>query len=103
MPEPITTAARNALPSSSASSRRHNATWLIAFLIDRCRCSRLQLARCANASQDRSMSIQAGRKGLGLIPADGSAVVAAESCAIPLVREPLGESAAAGLLSVPAG
>ena len=30
MPEPITTAARNALPSSSASSRRHNATSLIA-------------------------------------------------------------------------
>ena len=26
MPEPITTAARNALPSSSASSRRHNLT-----------------------------------------------------------------------------
>ena len=26
MPEPMTTAARNALPSSSASSRRHNLT-----------------------------------------------------------------------------
>jgi hypothetical protein len=29
MPEPITTAARKALPSSSASSRRHSATSLI--------------------------------------------------------------------------
>ena len=30
MPEPITIAARNALPSSSASSRRHSATSLTA-------------------------------------------------------------------------
>ena len=45
------------------------------------------------------MSIQAGRRTLDLIPAATSAAVA-EACAIPLVREPIGESAAAGLAQV---
>jgi ArsR family transcriptional regulator len=44
------------------------------------------------------MSIQAGRKTLDLIPAGPRAVV--EACAIPLVREPVGETAAAGLAKV---
>ncbi|HEY3958156.1 MAG TPA: hypothetical protein VGM53_32725 [Streptosporangiaceae bacterium] len=38
MPEPITTAARNALPSSSASSRRPSATLFIAVRPIRCGC-----------------------------------------------------------------
>jgi ArsR family transcriptional regulator len=41
------------------------------------------------------MSIQAGRSTLDLIPAGSGA--SAEACAIPLVREPIGETAAAGL------
>ena len=45
------------------------------------------------------MSIQAGRTALDLIPAGGAATPAG-SCAIPLVREPLGEGAAAGLAQV---
>jgi DNA-binding transcriptional ArsR family regulator len=45
------------------------------------------------------MSIQAGRKTLDLLPADRSQAVA-EACAIPLVREPIDESAAAGLAQV---
>jgi ArsR family transcriptional regulator, arsenate/arsenite/antimonite-responsive transcriptional repressor len=45
------------------------------------------------------MSIQAGRKTLELIPAAQSQA-AVEACAIPLVREPIGESAAAGLAQV---
>jgi ArsR family transcriptional regulator len=45
------------------------------------------------------MSIQAGRKTLGLIPA-GRSQAAAEACAIPLVREPMDETAAAGLALV---
>jgi ArsR family transcriptional regulator, arsenate/arsenite/antimonite-responsive transcriptional repressor len=45
------------------------------------------------------MSIQAGRKTLELIPAARSRAVV-EACAIPLVREPLGETAAAGLAQV---
>lgn len=44
------------------------------------------------------MSIQAGRKTLDLIPASSAAV--AEACAIPLVREPIDETAAAGLARV---
>jgi ArsR family transcriptional regulator, arsenate/arsenite/antimonite-responsive transcriptional repressor len=45
------------------------------------------------------MSIQAGRKALALIPAATSRAVV-EACAIPLVGEPLGETAAAGLAQV---
>jgi ArsR family transcriptional regulator len=45
------------------------------------------------------MSIQAGRKTLELIPAAWSQA-AVEACAIPLVRESIGESAAAGLAQV---
>jgi ArsR family transcriptional regulator len=45
------------------------------------------------------MSIQAGRKTLELIPAARSRAVV-EGCAIPLVREPIGEAAAAGLAQV---
>jgi ArsR family transcriptional regulator len=44
------------------------------------------------------MSIQAGRRTLDLIPAGSHAI--AEACAIPLVREPIGEAAAAGLAQV---
>ena len=70
IPEPITIAARNALPSNSASSRRHSAAWFTAgprpaparraaacparqppgpqlpsaLFIDKCRCRRPQLA-----------------------------------------------------------
>jgi ArsR family transcriptional regulator, arsenate/arsenite/antimonite-responsive transcriptional repressor len=44
------------------------------------------------------MSIQAGRKTLDLIPARSEAI--AEACAIPLVREPIDEAAAAGLAQV---
>jgi ArsR family transcriptional regulator len=43
------------------------------------------------------MSIQPGQRALELIPAAGSQ---AEACAIPLVREPMGEAAAAGLAQV---
>ena len=49
--------------------------------------------------QDRGMSIQAGRKTLELISAARSRTVV-EDCAIPLVREPIGEAAAAGLAQV---
>jgi ArsR family transcriptional regulator, arsenate/arsenite/antimonite-responsive transcriptional repressor len=45
------------------------------------------------------MSIQAGRKTLGLIPAARSPAVV-EACGIPLVREPIGETAAGGLAQV---
>src|SRR5215831_11457361 len=45
------------------------------------------------------MSIQADRKTLELIPAVRSRTVV-ESCAIPLVREPINEAAAAGLAQV---
>jgi ArsR family transcriptional regulator, arsenate/arsenite/antimonite-responsive transcriptional repressor len=45
------------------------------------------------------MSIQAGRKTLDLIPA-GRSQAPAEACAIPLVREPMDETAAAGLALV---
>ena len=45
------------------------------------------------------MSIQAGRKALDLIPAATSPTLV-EACAIPLVREPIGEAAAAGLAQV---
>ncbi len=45
------------------------------------------------------MSIQAGRRTLDLIPAARPPAVA-EACAIPLVREPIGETAAAGLAQV---
>jgi ArsR family transcriptional regulator, arsenate/arsenite/antimonite-responsive transcriptional repressor len=45
------------------------------------------------------MSIQAGRKTLQLIPAASSRAVV-EACTIPLVREPIGETAAAGLAQV---
>jgi ArsR family transcriptional regulator, arsenate/arsenite/antimonite-responsive transcriptional repressor len=45
------------------------------------------------------MSIQPGRSILELLPFGGSLADAAE-CSIPLVREPLGESAAAGLAQV---
>ena len=45
------------------------------------------------------MSIQAGRKTLNLVPA-GRSQAAAEACAIPLVREPMDETAAAGLALV---
>ena len=41
------------------------------------------------------MSIQTGRRALDLIPAGSRAI--AEACAIPLVREPIGEAAAARL------
>jgi ArsR family transcriptional regulator len=44
------------------------------------------------------MSIQAGRKTLDLIPAGSEA--SAEVCAIPLVREPMDETAATGLALV---
>jgi ArsR family transcriptional regulator, arsenate/arsenite/antimonite-responsive transcriptional repressor len=44
------------------------------------------------------VSIQAGRKTLDLIPARSEAI--AEACAIPLVREPIDEAAAAGLAQV---
>jgi ArsR family transcriptional regulator, arsenate/arsenite/antimonite-responsive transcriptional repressor len=44
------------------------------------------------------MSIQAGRKTLDLIPASSAAI--AEACAIPLVREPIDQAAAAGLAQV---
>jgi ArsR family transcriptional regulator, arsenate/arsenite/antimonite-responsive transcriptional repressor len=44
------------------------------------------------------MSIQAGQRTLDLAPAAGPAV--AEACAIPLVREPMGETAAAGMAQV---
>ena len=49
--------------------------------------------------QDRGMSIQAGRKTLELTPTARSQAVV-EGCAIPLVREPIGEAAAAGLAQV---
>jgi ArsR family transcriptional regulator len=45
------------------------------------------------------MSIQAGRKTLELTPTARSQAVV-EGCAIPLVREPIGEAAAAGLAQV---
>src|SRR5215472_1534502 len=45
------------------------------------------------------MSIQPGRDSLELIPVGGSQADAGE-CSIPLVREPIGESAAAGLAQV---
>jgi ArsR family transcriptional regulator, arsenate/arsenite/antimonite-responsive transcriptional repressor len=45
------------------------------------------------------MSIQAGRKTLDLIPAATSRSVP-EACAIPLVRDPIDETAAAGLAQV---
>jgi ArsR family transcriptional regulator len=45
------------------------------------------------------MSIQAGRKTLELTPAARARAVA-EACDIPLVREPIGEAAAAGLAQV---
>jgi len=45
------------------------------------------------------MSIQPGRGSLELIPVGGSPADAGE-CSIPLVREPLGEGAAAGLAQV---
>ena len=45
------------------------------------------------------MSIQAGRETLNLLPPGGSRA-AAEACEIPLVREPIGEAAAAGLAQV---
>lgn len=45
------------------------------------------------------MSRQPGRSTLELIPAGGSPAVAG-GCSIPLVREPLDESAAAGLAQV---
>jgi ArsR family transcriptional regulator, arsenate/arsenite/antimonite-responsive transcriptional repressor len=45
------------------------------------------------------MSIQPGRSTLELTPVGGSPAGAAE-CSIPLVREPIGESAAAGLAQV---
>jgi len=43
--------------------------------------------------------MQAGRRTLGLIPAVNPRA-AAEACAIPLVREPIDETAAAGLAQV---
>jgi ArsR family transcriptional regulator len=43
------------------------------------------------------MSIQAGRKSLDLTPV---ARAVAEACDVPLVREPIGEAAAAGLAQV---
>lgn len=43
--------------------------------------------------------MQAGQRTLDLIPAASPQAVA-EACAIPLVREPIGESAAAGLAQV---
>jgi ArsR family transcriptional regulator len=45
------------------------------------------------------MSIQAGRKALDVTPAALSQAVI-EACAIPLVREPIGEAAAARLAQV---
>jgi ArsR family transcriptional regulator, arsenate/arsenite/antimonite-responsive transcriptional repressor len=45
------------------------------------------------------MSIQAGRKTLELTPVARSRAEV-EGCAIPLVREPIGEAAAAGLAQV---
>jgi ArsR family transcriptional regulator len=45
------------------------------------------------------MSIQAGRKALDLLPA-AQARAAAEACDIPLVREPIDETAAAALAYV---
>jgi len=45
------------------------------------------------------MSIQAGRKTLDLIPV-GTSQAVAEACAIPLVRDPMDEMAAAGLAQV---
>src|SRR5258708_32210192 len=45
------------------------------------------------------MSMQAGRSTLELIPAARSQAVA-EACAIPLVREPIGETAAAEMAQV---
>jgi len=45
------------------------------------------------------MSIQPGQRVLDLLPVTGSPADTAE-CAIPLVREPIGESAAAGLAQV---
>jgi ArsR family transcriptional regulator, arsenate/arsenite/antimonite-responsive transcriptional repressor len=45
------------------------------------------------------MSIQPGRDALELLPVAGGPAGTAE-CSIPLVREPLGESAAAGLAQV---
>jgi ArsR family transcriptional regulator len=45
------------------------------------------------------MSIQAGRKALDVTPAAQSPTVI-EACAIPLVRESIGEAAAAGLAQV---
>jgi len=45
------------------------------------------------------MSIQAGRKTLDLVPV-GRPRAAAEACAIPLVREPMDETAAAGMAQV---
>jgi ArsR family transcriptional regulator, arsenate/arsenite/antimonite-responsive transcriptional repressor len=45
------------------------------------------------------MSMQPGQRALQLIPAARSHAVA-EACAIPLIREPIGESVAAGLAQV---
>jgi ArsR family transcriptional regulator, arsenate/arsenite/antimonite-responsive transcriptional repressor len=45
------------------------------------------------------MPMQPGRSALELLPAAGAPAGAAE-CAIPLVREPIGESAVAGLAQV---
>src|SRR5215472_6976235 len=116
MPEPITTAARNALPSNSASSRRPSTTSLIAetgltHLAGRAPARNAHIYRVApsmnvNASkrslsawidgrQDRAMSIQTGRRALDLIPAGSRAI--AETYYIPLAREPIDEAAAARL------
>src|SRR5215469_17600488 len=124
MPEPITTAVKNALPSSSASSRRHNAMSLTRLRplywprdtdpavpaaypprllsppssigVDAAKPS---LPGWIDGRQDRGMSIQAGRKTLELIPVARSRAEV-EGCAIPLVREPIGEAAAVGLAQV---
>jgi ArsR family transcriptional regulator len=46
------------------------------------------------------MSMQVGRSALELIPAADLQAVVAGACSTPLVREPIGETAAAGLAQV---
>src|SRR3984957_16700397 len=105
MPEPMTTAARSALPGSSARTRRHSAT---SFTAPRSLRLPLSINIYADGAslpgwidnrQDRGMSMQAERSPAAFIPAAELRVVV-DACSTPLVGEPISESAAAGLAQV---
>jgi ArsR family transcriptional regulator, arsenate/arsenite/antimonite-responsive transcriptional repressor len=57
------------------------------------------LPDCIDKRQDKQMSIQAGQAAPAFVPAAELRQVI-EACAVPLVGEPLGEDAAAGLAQV---